>query len=287
MKGFKTMAWYLRLFKAIESFAESAYRKPIWYFWTIVVGGCISVLVPYHLSYLEEQAKLEKSILEQKTLIEDGGRICSLHEEVKAKSLASSELFQKLQSITKDTVDLQSMEKREQQIQEIYRLATEDKEQTVLLLAKVKGTHLRVNVFDEEIQTYQVLLATDISTMEVIESFCSAYLSRNVEYIEQQIPQVSGQFTSLRGELKNATARLESLGFRQQSTVKSILIENKKLVSQVKAQKYKEYALLPAISLPIMYLLTIFAGVINAWRKARPQGLRQKRFISRPKKGKK
>lgn len=281
------MAWFIRIFKAIESFGVSAYKNPMWYFWTICAGGLVSVLVPYHLSYLDEQAKLEQSILEQETLVVESGRICGLHEEVKAKSLASTQLFQKLQSITKGITDTQQMEMHEQEIQQLCSLTTDDKERLEFLLAKVKGTQLRVNLFDEDIQTYQALLATDISMMEVMESFCHTYLSRNVEYITQQVTQIATQFRKLRGDLINVTTRLDSQGFRQQSNVKSILIERNKLVLQGRAQTFKKFALLPAIAVTIIYLLTLFIGVSKAWKKSRPQVLRNKRLASRLKKGRK
>lgn len=281
------MAWYTRLFKAIEEFAEHARKKLIWYIWTLVVGGSISVSIPYYFSHLEEQANLDKSIQQYNTHLEDNGRLCSLHGEVKAQNLATIRLYKQFLSMVTDIYDSGWSDRYKHQIEEINKQAVDDKKTVELLIAKVKGTQLRVNVFDEDLRTYEYELATSVNMLEVIEGFCSAYLMGNDEGVIQKYEQVASKATALRSEFVHSTARLESMKLRQETTLQSTLIERKRLVSQSKIQFYKKYALWPAFALTVLYILTILNGIRTSWEGAGSLAPRQRRVAKRPKKRRK
>lgn len=276
------MAWHKKLIKAIETFIEHAYRKKSWYVWTAFIGACFMFWINYQLSNPDEQAQLKKAVSESEVKVKDDEILCSLSEQITNEGEATTRVLNQFLSIVQDIRDSGRIDNRQQQIEENYNLAIETKKQTELLLARVKGTYLRVPVYNEQVRMYETILAGELKLLTMIEDFSAAYLAGDAKRFAQEVQQIVSQYSTLLKELETGLAQQKSLNLQRASTLKSVSIENERAMERAWIHRIRGYLQFPILGLFILYFITIGMGVKNSWKKSHEAAMRQKLAVDKP-----
>jgi hypothetical protein len=94
--------WLRTLLRAIEVFAERAYKKPVWIISTVVWGSLITFLWSYQSSIQQVNAKAEAASNERWVEIEDSARFLTIGREVQDLKEPVEKIMSELQAVGED-----------------------------------------------------------------------------------------------------------------------------------------------------------------------------------------
>lgn len=269
-----------RLFKAIETFAEHAYKKPIWYFATLACGSCLAFIFSYQSSRPEEQARFENAINERRVQIEDSKRMMNLGKEIVAEQEPVNKAFGQFQSIIQDIIASGQLTGRKQQIEENYRLSVEIRKRVEIIIAKLQGTNFRVAYLNEEVRTSEGFLKVVASALKWIEDVCASYLTDDINKFVQQIHQSPARSEGILKEGKTALAQSESQSLQLESAIRLKELELKRAVEQYERHYIKGLFQIPAAVISVGYLISVGIGIGRFWTNPNRVTQRSKRVGS-------
>lgn len=266
---------------ALEQFLRGQSR--LWNMATVVFITLIGLMFNYQLTRPQEQADLETSINAREARIAESGRLCTLHGEMLSVMETAAQPLDQIQAVHKYMIDTGMFPDREQ-VEENYKSAIKAKEKVELLAARLKGIHFSARVHDEQARKYEAIMASELNVLKVIEDFCAAFLTDDIEKFAPQVRGMAGRLSNVRKEHETIDASEQGINLLMEETLKANSTEDKRLEAQAQILTYKKYAHIPAAMFCIGYLILFSRGVNNVRKKSIKVSARPKRGTPGPKK---
>jgi hypothetical protein len=278
------VTWLKKLFKAIESFAEHAYKKPIWIIMTVICGSCFTFIASYQSSLPEERARLEKVINERKVDVEDSERYNSLYKDVVSDRESVRLVWGQFNSIIEGIKTSGRLTDHERQIEENYHAAIETRRRVEIVIAKIKGTNFRAPYLNEDIRATEHFLISVASVLKLVEDFWAPYLTGEGGNFVHSIIQSNSRVESINKELTTALTQMNGQTLQLQSAARLKKLELKITYEQAERHRIKGFLQIPAVVFLVGYIVFISRGVRKFFKEPSLVILRQNRVISTPKK---
>lgn len=272
-----------RLIAALKQFINQVYKDPSWDLATIVFIACFSFIITYHFSNPEELAQLETSSNEREAWIADAGMLCTLQMDMLSGTEAVTQPLNQYQNIYKAMVDT-GMFPDHERIEENYNSVTKAKRRIELIAARLKGYHFSVPVHNEQARRYEAILANELSMLKLIEDFCAAFLTDDVEKFAQQLRDAGGKLSAVLKENETIDALEQGINLRREEQLRTNLTKNKKAKAQARILTDKKYVYILTAVFCIGYFIAFGRGVSKVLKTPCPVSSRQKRAVPKPKK---
>jgi hypothetical protein len=253
-----------RLFKAINEFVTTAYKKPLWILITFFWVSSVTFITSYQSVALDAQAKLASVDNEIAVLREDGERLLTLHNG----AISDYEAAEKTSDLFLSVLDAINSEQAisRNRVEETYKQIVQVREKIEERLMTLKGSRFVLPIHNERVDAIAGILATKVNTLKIMEDILSAYLNNNYDNHLRQLLD-SSIISANKNGAETSIAFMESNILKAQSEFRVKKIELDKLRAQAERDIRIGYLQYPAFLYCIGYVIAVCMGIRNSLRK--------------------